>query len=201
MIKSKIRTVSALLSATTKGYCINTSWLQHRRHTSAGLQIKHILTHTWSAKTQKSTHRASWRSVGLEALISSEQTPQVMAMFSGCYLVFCGNEIVGYLIATLRLWRPPWPLLGTRTTGLPGDSNQPTGCLEIKRLPESSASGMIGRILEADSCLRTFTPRREATFCLEGWFRQGARVLRKMRRFMWCHIKSDKWLEEKSLEK
>lgn len=60
-----------------------------------------------SAKTQKGTRRASWQSVGLEALISSEQTPQVMGMFSGCYLVLCGNEIVGHLIATLRLWRSP----------------------------------------------------------------------------------------------
>lgn len=79
---------------------------------------------------------------------------------------------------------------------------KPTGCLEIKRLPESAASGMIGRRLEEDSWLRTFTPLREATFCLEGRLRQDARVLSKMRRYMWCLIKSDKWLEgEKSLKK
>lgn len=96
-----------------------------------------------------------------------------MAMFSGCYLVFCGNEIVGQLIATLRLWRPPWPLLGTRTTAAGG--LKPTDCLEIKRLPESAASGMIGRRLEEDSWLRTFTPPREATLRLEGRFTQEPR--------------------------
>lgn len=122
-----------------------------------------------------------------------------MAMFSGCYLVFCGNEIVCHLIATLRLWRPPWPLQGTRTTAAGG--LKPTDCLEIKRLPESAASGMIGRRLEEDSWQRTFTAPREATLYLEGRFRQDARVLRKMRRYMWCLIKSDKWLRGKSLKK
>lgn len=95
---------------------------------------------------------------GLEALISSEQTPQVMGMFSGCYLVLCGNEIVGHLIATLRLWRPPldhyWNKDHCAARGL-----QPTGCLEVKRLPESAASRMIDRRLEEVSLLTTLAPR------------------------------------------
>lgn len=36
---------------------------------------------------------------------------------------------------------------------------EPTGCLEVKRLPESAASRMIDRRLEEVSLLRTLTPR------------------------------------------
>lgn len=122
-----------------------------------------------------------------------------MGMFSGCYLVLCGNEIVGHLIATLRLWRPPldhyWNKDHWAARGL-----EPTSCLEVKRLPESAESRMIDRRLEEVSLLRTLTPPREATFCLEGRFRQGAGGLRKMRCYTWCLIKSDKWQEKKAQE-
>lgn len=61
----------------------------------------------------------------MEALISAEQTPPVMGMFSGCYLVLCGNEIASHLYQHPQDSGGPLTITGTRTTGLPGDTNQP----------------------------------------------------------------------------
>lgn len=104
------------------------------------------------------------------ALISSEQTPRVMGMFSGCYLVLCGNEIARHLYH-----QPLEGLLtitGARTCRLPGDTHQPVawekkrGCQGIV----GAESGMTDRRLEGVLWLGSLSRPRESTLCLEGCF-------------------------------
>lgn len=82
----------------------------------AKIRNTHSLTHTY-------THKAALLSHRMEALIASEQTPSVMGMLSGCYLVLCGNEIASNLYrSTLE---GPWPLLEQGLVDCKGDFNQP----------------------------------------------------------------------------
>lgn len=61
----------------------------------------------------------------MEALIASEQTPSVMGMLSGCYLVLCGNEIASHLYRYTQTLEGPWPLPEQGPVGCKGDFNQP----------------------------------------------------------------------------
>ncbi len=47
-----------------------------------------------------------------------------MGMFSGCYLVLCGNEIAQPPLSSPSDSGGPLTITGTRTTRLPGDTNQ-----------------------------------------------------------------------------
>lgn len=85
---------------------------------------RHLNTHVQSKDTQIHTHRASELSYSAGALICSDQTPRVMGMFSGCYLVLCGNEIASHLYHHPQTLEGPLTITGTRTTRLPGDTNQ-----------------------------------------------------------------------------
>lgn len=87
--------------------------------------LRHTCTvhrHTYAGK-----HRASQLRFSRGTVIATEQTPQVMGMFSGCYLVLCGNEIASHLYRHPQTQEGPWPLLQQGPLRLPGDTNQLAG--------------------------------------------------------------------------
>lgn len=137
----------------------------------------------------KDTRRAS-RLGWSTALFSTEQTLWMVGMFSGCYCVLCRNEIASHLYHHPQTLKGPLTIAGTRTTGLPGDTNQ----LAVwkKKLPgnwkccKENDWQEIGRSL----CLSSLTLPRESTFSLEGRFAvaiwtQDAECLNKMVYIIW----------------
>lgn len=102
------------------------------------------------------------------ALISSEQTPRMMGMFSGCYLVLCGNEIASHLYH--QTLEGPWPLLEQGPLGCQGTwTNWMPEKRDCKGIV-SAASGMTDSRLEGVLWLGSLTQPRESTLCLEGCF-------------------------------
>lgn len=102
-----------------------TSQLQHRKELQ--LTCSKVLclgTHAQCKDTHTQANRASQLGFSRGTLISTEQTPQVMGMFSGCYLVLCGNEIASHLYHHPQTQEGPWPLLQQGPLRLPGDTNQ-----------------------------------------------------------------------------
>lgn len=123
--------------------------------------------HLQCKDAEKHTHGATWLSYSMGALISSEQTPRVMGMFPGCYLVLCGNEITSNLYHHPQTLEDPWPLLeqgplgcqGTLTNWMSGERD----CEGIVR----AASGMTDRRLGEDLWLSRLTLPKNSTSCLE----------------------------------
>lgn len=104
------------------------------------------------------------------ALISSGQTPRVMGMFSGCYLVLCGNEIASHLYHHPQTLEGPWPLLEQGPLGCQGTlTNWLSGKRDCQGIV-SAASGMTDRRLEEVLWLSSLTLLRESTLCPEGLF-------------------------------
>lgn len=139
-----------------------------------------------------------------------------MGMFSGCYLVLCGNEIASHLYRHPQTLEGPWPLLeqgplgcqGTLTNWLPERGD----CQGIV----STASGMTDRRLEGVLRLGSLTQQRESTLCLEGrvfglyscyldgmlnvWTRWNVQHEEKSHCEPWHPIKKDITREERNLK-
>lgn len=97
MIQCKDRSdLLFLLDALMPGRALQ---LKHRKQTytiANALQVTPF-KHTCTVQRHKNAHTYRELKSSMGALISSEQTPQVMGMFSGCYLVLCRNEIASHL--------------------------------------------------------------------------------------------------------
>lgn len=116
--------------------------------------------HTCTSDTHKytPTELLSWG-----ALISTEQTPRVMGMFSGCYLVLCRNKIASHLYHHPQTLEGPWPLLEEGPLGCQGTL---TNWLPEKRDCQgivSTASVMTDRRLEGLLGLGSLAQPREST--------------------------------------
>lgn len=97
-----------------------------QKRAAANMLQSTLLRHTCTVQrhTHSGKHRASQLGFSRGTLISTEQTLQVMGMFSGCYLVLCGNEIASHLYHHPQTQEGPWPLLQQGPLRLPGDTNQ-----------------------------------------------------------------------------